>query len=148
MYIQIGRQSRQFRVFWSYFNWGILQRVTVRYSNAFAVSNRCQVLLFLCPGVLGALCLGFWVRSAPRWEFGHSILAQCGASGAAFQGCARGGCSSSAGVQTSMYGTSRGMFILLKVLLYINFKLQCLHYKMTPLAFWLRILYMKKFSLS
>lgn len=143
MYTQIGRQSRQLRVFWSYLNLGILQRVTVRYSNAFAVSNGWQVLLFLCPGVLGAL----W-RPAPRWEFGHSISGQCGASGAAFQGCARGGCSSSAGVQTSMYGTSRGMFILLKVLLYINFKLQCLHYKMTPLAFWLRILYMKKFSLS
>ena len=41
-----------------------------------------------------------------------------------------------------------GVFLLLKVLLYINFKLQCLLYKMTPLAFWLRILYMKKFSLS
>lgn len=143
MYTQIGRQSRQLRVFWSCFNLGILQRVTVRHSNAFAVSNRWEVLLFLCPGVLGAL----W-RPAPRWALGHSIFAQCCASGAGFQGCARGGCSSSAGVQTSMYGTSRGMFILLKVLLYINFKLQCLHYKMTPLAFWLRILYMKKFSLS
>lgn len=55
MYIQRGRQTRQFRVFPSYFNLGIFQRIRVYYSNAFAVPNLLHLPLLLCPRILGTL---------------------------------------------------------------------------------------------
>lgn len=107
----------------------------------------------LAPAAGHHLCwfvLKFWSPSGPRGGRG---------SGRCFSdlravGARRGQCHAGARRDPPGHGSGalvvhgRGVFLLLKVLLYINFKLQCLHYKMTPLAFWLRILYMKKFSLS
>lgn len=52
MYIQIGRQSRQFRTFKSDFNLGLFQRIRAYSSQAFAVPNVLHLLLLLCARIL------------------------------------------------------------------------------------------------
>lgn len=75
------------------------------------------------------LSLGPWGRADVFWGFHAPGTSRVSVVLGAWR---HGPSGHSSGVRV-LY--SQGMFVLLKVLVYINFKLQCLHCKMTPLAF-------------